>query len=411
MAIEYDIKELKDLIANKNVQKIKEFMDKNDLYLNDEGRIVPKDVEYFKAKANFWDLKQYVKKIQLNSSYGSLLNNNSVFYDFRLGSSITLTGRNVWKHLASETNYQMMGEYKHTGGCIVTGDTDSVYMSIDTDEFKKVHPDFDYSKDNVVKYADEIGEIVNNTFTQHMMKITHCTEDGAKLQASDREVVASRGLICGKKRYALMVYEKDGYRQDVGGKPGKAKIMGIQVSRSDCPLIIRNLLKKMLESVLTVGTKEALVNILKSFGENDWDKLNAWEKGSPRTCNKLTQYTEEYKRTKKCSVGQVMASINWNMMVDMMDDKRSPKILDGNKVIVCKLKSNNPMGMKSIAYPMEITQLPSWFKKLPFAEQDMEDSVVDRTIETVFGVLGWKLTLKDIINEDNDDLNNILTFC
>ena len=185
--------------------------------------------------------------------------------------------------------------------------------------------------------------------------------------------------------------------------------MGLQVRRSDCPKLVRQLLKDMLKSLLQYGDKDKLMEILKEFGENKWRLLKPWEKGSPKACNKLTQYTEEYFRTKKCSVGQVMASINWNMLIDMYKDNKTPKILDGNKIIVCKLKPNNAFGMTSVAFPVDLVTFPQWFKELPFDEQSMKDSVVDNTIDTIFGVLGWKLTLESAMNKV-DDLDGFLSF-
>ena len=408
---EYDVKVLKELVDSKDSEKIKKFMRDNDLELSEDGRIISKHIKYFKEQVEYYDVEQYLKKINLNSSYGTLLNSSSTFYDFRFGSSITMTGRLVWKHLASKTNELISGEYKYNGSAIRTGDTDSCYASIDSDDFRRLHPDFDYSKENIIKFADEVGKQVNDSFPQYMIDKFHCTPEGAEREGAAREVVASKALICGKKRYAMMVYDKDGYRQDINGKPGKAKVMGIQVARSDVHKSVKDLLKKMLNSVLTDGSKDKLIELMKEFGENDWGNLDPWEKGTPRTCNKLDYYTKEYNKTGKCSVGQVMASINWNRMLDMMGDKKSPKILDGNKVVVCKLNEKNPFGMKSIAYPNDITKLPKWFKQLQFAEQEMGDSAIDQTIETVFGVLGWDLSLKNCMNESNESLDSIISFC
>ena len=406
--IEYDINMLKHLIEENDVDKLKQFMLDNDLELSNDERIISKHKRYFLEQVNYWDLEQYVKKICLNSSYGAILNNGSTFFDFRFGSSITMSGRKVWQHLASKTNEVMSGEYIHTGNCIVTGDTDSCYMSLN-EAFKRTHPDFNYDMDNVIKYADSVGKEVNGSFPQYMIDTFHCTTEGAAREGSEREVVASRGLICGKKRYALLVIDKDGYRQDVDGKPGKMKIMGIQVARSDTPKLVRDLLKKMLQSILVDGTKEKLYEILKEFGKTKWSQLEPWEKGRPKACNKLKFYTDEYNKTGKCSVGQVMASINWNKLIDANNDKISPKVLDGDKVIVCSLNPNNAYGMKSIAYPIDLISLPQWFKELPFAEQDMEGSIIDKTLDTVFEAVDWKLRLYDAMRT-NDDINDFITF-
>ena len=406
---EYDIDKLKELIKEKDVDKIKQFMKDNDLELSSDGRIISKHIKYFQEQVDFYDLEQYVTKIKLNSFYGFLLQPGSSFYDFRLGCSTTLTGRKVVQHLTCKANELMIGKYEVHGHCQCYNDTDSVYCYIGNDEFKNMYPDFEFTKENVIKYGDEIGNKINESFPDYMKNNFHCSKEGAELQKAAREVIAVRGLFCGKKRYALLVIDEDGYRKDIDGKPGKMKIMGIQVKRSDLNTLVRNLLKDMIQSILVDGSKEKLYEILKEFGKNKWSQLEPWEKGRPKACNKLKFYTDEYNKTGKCSVGQVMASINWNKLIDANNDKISPKILDGDKVIVCSLNPNNAYGMKSIAYPLDLNILPKWFKDLPFAEQDMEDSIIDTTLDTVFKAVNWKLRLSDAMRT-NDDINDFITF-
>lgn len=76
-----------------------------------------------KAEFAFWDKRQLVKKILLNSLYGALLNQHSRFFDFRLGQSTTLTGRCIARHMAAQTNEAITGVYDHTGDAIVYGDS------------------------------------------------------------------------------------------------------------------------------------------------------------------------------------------------------------------------------------------------------------------------------------------------
>lgn len=405
---EYDFEKIKELLNVDKFNELIEFMSENHLYLNDNNVIVSEYQEYFEEKQAYYDLAQYVKKIQLNSSYGALLNSASTFYDFRMGSSTTMSGRKVVQHLTSKANELLCGVYADKGYCAEYNDTDSVYCYINNDYFKKAHPDFEFTKENIIAFSNDVADKINDSFPEHLMKIFHCNQERASLQKAAKEVVASRGIFVSKKRYALLVYEHDGYRKDIGDI-GEMKIMGLQVKRSDCPQLVRNLLKDMLKSLLQYGNKEKLNEILKDFGENKWKLLKPWEKGTPKACNKLTYYTEQYMATKKCSVGQVMASINWNILIDVFKDKKTPKILDGNKIIVCKLKPNNAYNMNSIAFPVDLAIFPDWFKSLPFDEQSMKDSVVDTTIDTIFGVLGWKLSLENAMNE-LDDLEGFLNY-
>lgn len=406
---EYDVKDLKELATTDNVEKLKTFMYNHGLLIND-NKIEPVNKEYYIEKRDYWDLEQYLRKINLNSSYGALLQSGSTFYDFRLGASTTYSGRKIVQHMASKLNELAVGEYKHTGGIVVYGDTDSTYFSVATPEFKQKHTDFEYTKENVIKYVDWIAEEVDKSYAEHVRKIFHVTEVNSQIIKAGREIIATRGIYVSKKRYALMVYDDEGTRKDVHGKPGKMKIKGLQTQRADTPMVVRNLLKSMLESLLVDGDREKLIELIRKFKENDWNTLKPWEKGTPKACNKLEYYTEEYRKTNKCSVGHVLGAINWNRLIDVYDDKVSPKVLDGGKVLVCKVNPKNQFGIKSISIPRDINTVPEWFKQLPFDEQSMKDSVVNKTMDSIFGILNWGLSL-EAIQEENEELNDILTFC
>ena len=82
-----------------------------------------------KIETAFWDKRQLVKKINLNSLYGAILNPGCRFFDHRIGQSTTLTGRAIAKHMSAKVNEIITGEYDHVGKSIIYGDTDSVYFS------------------------------------------------------------------------------------------------------------------------------------------------------------------------------------------------------------------------------------------------------------------------------------------
>ena len=117
---------------------------------------------------------------------------------------------------------------------------------------------------------------------------------------------------------------------------------------------------------------------------------DSWTKGSPKSVNNLTNHTNNWKKTGKCGVGHAMAAINWNYLRDMHGDNYSQKIVDGMKIVVCKLKPN-ALKMTSIAYPTDELRLPEWFKELPFDDTEMEATVVDQKIDNLLGVLDWDL--------------------
>ena len=75
------------------------------------------------AEFEYWDKRQLVKKINLNSLYGALLNPGSRFFDQRIGQSTTLTGRTIAKHMDAFVNECITGTYDHVGDAIIYGDS------------------------------------------------------------------------------------------------------------------------------------------------------------------------------------------------------------------------------------------------------------------------------------------------
>lgn len=76
-----------------------------------------------KTQEEYWDKRQLVKKINLNSLYGAILNAGCRFFDQRIGQSTTLTGRSITKHMAATVNEIITGEYDHVGKSIIYGDS------------------------------------------------------------------------------------------------------------------------------------------------------------------------------------------------------------------------------------------------------------------------------------------------
>lgn len=120
----YKPKKLKELVAEGHKKRVTQYMNQHNLMVK-AGKAIHRDQKQLKSIIGFWDKRQLVKKINLNSAYGALLNAGSRFFDQRLGQSTTLTGRTITKHMAAKTNEMITGVYDHYGDSIVYGDTDS----------------------------------------------------------------------------------------------------------------------------------------------------------------------------------------------------------------------------------------------------------------------------------------------
>ena len=349
-----------------------------------------KDAEN-EAEIVFWDKRQLVKKINLNSLYGAILNPGCRFFDKRIGQSTTLTGRQIAKHMSAEVNKIVTGEYDHVGKAIIYGDTDSVYFSA----YPILKPEVEagtipWGKDNVITLYDQICEQANTTFPDFMNKAFHCPKQRSDVIAAGREVVADTGLYITKKRYAVRVYDLEGFRTDSDGKLGKVKAMGLDLKRSDTPVFMQNFLKELLDMVLQLKPEQELLESISAF-RREFKERPGFEKGSPKRANKIGHYQRlEEKQGKANMPGHVRASINWNTLKRMNGDKYSQEIVDGMKVIVCKLKQN-PLGYTSVAYPTDELRLPDWFKELPFDGDAMEEVIIDNKLDNLIGVLKYDL--------------------
>jgi len=358
-----------------------------------------------KIDEEYWDKRQLVKKINLNSLYGAILNPGCRFFDKRIGQSTTLTGRQVAKHMAAKVNEIITGKYDHVGKAIIYGDTDSAYFSA----YKTLKNEIEkgtvpWSKDNVIFLYDQIADEVNGTFAQFMLDAFHCPKSRGEVIKAGRELVATKGLFIAKKRYAVLYYDKEGKRTDVNDKPGKIKAMGLDLKRSDTPEFIQDFLSKVLEMVLTGSEEREVIDYINEF-RTEFKLRPGWEKGSPKRANNITEYQIKENKPGKANLpGHVRASLNWNNLKTMNSDKYSMSITDGAKVVVCKLK-NNPLNYTSVAYPVDELRLPQWFKDLPFDHDGMENSIIDNKLENLISVLGWNFQSTEETNTFNKFFN------
>ena len=357
----------------------------------------------------FWDKRQLVKKINLNSLYGAILNQGCRFYDKRIGQSTTLSGRCITRHMGAKTNQVIDGTYDYKGKSVIYGDTDSIYYSMYPSYQKEIdNGEIEWDKEIALTMYDEIADQVNASFPDFMKDFFNCPRKQGEIIAAGRENLATMAIFIKKKRYAMLIYDDDGVRRDVDGKPGKVKAMGLDLKRSDTPDYMQKFLMDVLVKVLTGGVQDDVVDMVKDF-KQEFREKPGWEKGTPKRVNNLTKFKNDVAKFKKAQnadfklrssedklkkphlPGHVSAALNWNTLREMNSDRYSVEITDGMKTIVCKLK-DNPMKMTSVAYPIDETRIPKWFQELPFDHDLMETTIIDKKIDNLIGVLKWDLS-------------------
>ena len=190
--------------------------------------------------------------------------------------------------------------------------------------------------------------------------------------------------------------------------------MGLDLKRSDTPKPVQEFLNTVLVEVLNDAPKEHVFNVIKQF-RAEFKSWPGWAKGSPKRVNNLTNYgmikrsnesVDLKNSTKKKTIpGHVLASLNWNRLREINNDRNSMSIQDGQKVIVVKLREN-PLGFTSVAYPVDQLILPDWFKELPFDHETMEFTLIDRKLSNLLGVLNWDLEE----SKNNETFDSMFSF-
>jgi DNA polymerase elongation subunit (family B) len=356
---------------------------------------------------DYYDKRQLVRKILLNSAYGALLNEHCRFYDKRIGQSVTLSGRQIVRHMMSNINESIMGEYTHEGESIVYGDTDSCYFSawpaIKNEVAAKT---MEWSKETCISLYDSIADQANDSFPAFMEKAFHAPRKNGAIIKAGRELIGDRAIFIVKKRYAINIFDKEGKRKDKDGSAGDIKAMGLDLKRADTPKYVQEFLLNVLTMVIQQGRpREEVIQVIKAF-KLKLAAQESWTKGSPKGVNRLTYYGDleaNSNKGRESMPGHVRAALNYNYLRRVHSDQYSQKIVDGMKVVICKLK-DNPLGFTSIAYPVDELRLPAWFCELPFDDNEMEKTLVDEKIDNLLGVLNWDIRSNTDVKSTFDDL-------
>ena len=349
-----------------------------------------------------FDLLQLTKKIQLNSTYGALLNKAFRYNRRELGASVTATGREITMFMAETIGeiisgesveimkYQVKGtknkienHYVASSEFIIYGDTDSSYFRLPVD-----------TVEDAILLADEIASATNATFAPFMSTRFICTPERSELIKAVRELVAIRGLFLdAKKKYTLRVIDKEGKTTD------ELKSMGSEIKKADTPKSIQKFLKQMMDLVLddSLTDDELSASLETHVNSNRRGLIHKVDDllsiGVAKQINNLEKQYVEWQRTEKVKNGKVRlpghvrAAINYNELLIGFHDTSSKILKSGDKGVIFYVK-NNEYGISNIAFPSDITKLPDWFTENFKVDLHItEEKMIDMKLEGIFNAL------------------------
>ena len=158
----------------------------------------------------FYNKRQKVQKILLNSLYGVLGLSIFRFYNLVNAEAVTLTGQTIIKTSAKMGNqyYNKVLGTKDVDYCIYT-DTDSTFFSA-LPIIKHTMPEVDLKDDiqmaeAVKKVADDVQKILNNGYNIMSPRMFNIESSKHRFDIK-QELVSKRAIWVAKKRYVSMGY-------------------------------------------------------------------------------------------------------------------------------------------------------------------------------------------------------------
>ena len=184
----------------------------------------------------FYNKRQKVQKILLNSLYGVLGLSIFRFYDLTNAEAVTLTGQTIIKTSAKMGNqyYNSVLETEDIDYCVYT-DTDSTFFSAKP-IIKKTMPDVNLNDkvemtEATRKVADTVQRVLNTGYNSMSKRMFNIEKHRFDIK---QELVSKRAIWIKKKRYVQWIVDEVGIPKD------ELDIKGLDVVRSSFPVKFRD---------------------------------------------------------------------------------------------------------------------------------------------------------------------------
>lgn len=259
-------------------------------------------------------------------------------------------------------------------------DTDSVLVHVDG--FVKKIDLKDKSIENTTEFLSnackKIGDDIGREFDRAG---TYLNVFKQKMDF-EREIVGSRALFSGKKKYAVAVMDSEGTRYE---NP-HLKIMGLETARSSTPKFCREKLTEAIRIILT-ESEEDIQAYIKTI-KDQFYALAPEEMAFPRGVRGLDKWSDADKMPIKSCPINVRGSLYYNKFI--LDNKLGTKyisIRNGDKIKFIYLKEPNPIGSNVISFIGKLPDEIDWSQYIDY--QKMYSKTFYEPLKNLLDKIGW----------------------
>ena len=342
-----------------------------------------------KVKEDYFDRRQYLQKILLNSLYGVLGLPVFRFYDLDNAEATTLTGQSLIKFSKKITNHFYNRELGDTNDYVIYIDTDSIFASA-VPLVEKRFPNEKLSEtmmtQRIMEICGEVQDFLNQSYNYFAKKFCNIDDHFFDIK---QEVVAKTGLFITKKRYGLKIIN------DAGRKVNKIHVKGLDTVRSNFAVAMKDLLSKVLEDILANVPKEQIDERISKFKRN-MNMLHYDVMANPIGVKGIGKYEVKdsdspFSKYKKGTPVHVKAAINYNSLLQYWyEGRKYERITNGTKIKWVYLKTNefgfDTIGYKGYEDPPQILNLIK--THIDYAR--MFEQAMSKKIGMFYESMGWE---------------------
>jgi len=354
--------------------------------------------------SSYFNRRQHIQKIVLNSLYGVLGLPVFRFYDVDNAEATTLTGQDLIKFTEKIANFyynQQLGDKEDY--CIYT-DTDSVFYPA-LPLVKNRYPNADLSDEEfmttqILEVAHEVQDYINKSydvFASRMLNVKGNHRFDIK-----QECIAKSAFWVTKKRYGQWIINDGGVKCD------KVDVKGLDIVRSNFPPAMRDLMKEVLKGILSNVDKDILDEKIIDFKKTMKTK-SIYDMALPTGVSRLSKFIDKRHNNKKIygdgtiftdthkgTPVHVKAAIKYNDLLKHFGADNNEPIRNKEKIRWAYMKKN-PLGIDALAFkgyddPKQITD---------FIQQYMDYDrlfvgALQKKIKMFYEALSWDMPVDKI---------------
>ncbi len=370
--------------------------------------------------ADYYDRRQHIQKIFLNSLYGVLGLPVFRFFDIDNALAVTAVGQDVIKNSeifvndlfeelgaqprSSEEVIKHQKAFDQYGEKQISSEKDwCVYIDTDSLYFSSVPLKHKFKGDiqeDTIKLARFIEGRLNSYYDHMSLDYFNCKDHKLHIKG---EVIASSGIWIAKKRYAMLkTYDLE---KNMAIEP-KLGVKGLDIIRSTFPQYFKKYMRSFIVDVLKGLDKDQIDEEFMNFYER-MKEAKPTEVARNSAVKNISKYSNSDGTYKKGCPMHVKSAINYNNLLQRMGiDKDFPPISSGEKVKYCLLR-NNPYKIESLAFK-DYEDPPEIMKYLEeyCDHRKLFDAEMRKKMKDFYNALGWGELPMDV----NSSAGNFFSF-